>query len=317
MTYNQAGQGISGQFGMPLYGIAGTLPPFGGNVFWVNESTGSDGNTGADPNFPLATLTQALSLATSGNNDVIYLSGTVHVTATVAWSKSKVHLIGLAPTLASQARARISQTGSTVFTPLVNVTGSECIFQNISGFHGFPSATTQICWNDSGGRNQYQNCAFLGMGNATAAAQAGSRSLVVNGTTGESTFNECTIGLDTVVRATGNNASLELTGATPRNVFRRCVFVADVSNAADLHVLVASGGMDRYALFEQCSFFNAINSGGTAMTVAFTVNASAGGTVLLKDCSSVGATVYATTGPIYVDGAVPTGATTGLAVAAT
>jgi len=313
--FTQVGNNIASQFGMPLYGISG-IPPFTGNTFWVNESTGSDGNTGG-PQDLLATLSQAHSMCVDGNNDVVFLTGTVHTTATIAWSKSKTHLIGLSPQLGSQARARISQTGSTVFSPLVLVTGSECIFQNIGSFHGFANASTQICWKDSGGRNQYQNCLFGGMGNATAAAQAGSRSLVVDGGIGENTFNECTIGLDTVVRATNSNASLEFTGATPRNVFRRCIFQADVSASTDLHVLVASGGIDRWALFDQCTFLNAINSGGTAMSVAFTVNASAGGSVLLKNCSSVGATVYATTGPIYVDGAVPTGNTSGLAVAAT
>jgi hypothetical protein len=315
MAYTTGGENISGQFGMPLYGVSG-LPPFTGNYFFVSESGGSDGNTGG-PQDPLKTLTQALALCVDGNNDVVFLSGTVHVTATVAWSKGKTHLIGLAPPLNSQARARISQTGSAVFSPLVNVTGSECIFQNIGTFHGFNDASTQICWIDSGGRNRYENCFFAGMGHATAAAQAGSRSLVVDGTTGENTFSRCTIGLDTVVRATSANASLEFTNHTPRNVFDSCIFLADVSDAADLHVLVASGGIDRFALFKNCTFLNSTDSGATAMTVAFTVNASAGGSVLLQYCSSHGATVYASTGPIYVDGAVPTGNTSGLAVAAT
>lgn len=306
---------LSTQFGMPLYGISG-LPPFTGNTYFVNELTGSDGNTGG-PSDPFATISQAYSQCVDGHNDVVLVTGTVHVTATVTWAKSRTHLIGLAPSLASQARARISQTGSTVFTPLVNVTATECIFQNIGAFHGFANASTQICWTDAGGRNQYKNCGLYGMGNATAAAQAGSRSLLITGTTGENTFEGCSIGLDTVVRATNSNASLEFTGGSPRNVFRSCIFQADVSLAGDLHVLVGAGGIDRYALFESCTFLNAINSGGTAMSVAFTVNASAGGSVLLKNCTSLGATVYATTGPIYVDGAVPTGNTSGLAVAAT
>lgn len=305
---------LSTQFGTNLWGIAG-LPPFSGSVYWVNESSGSDGNTGG-PSDPFATLTQAHSQCTAGNNDVVLLTGTVHTTATTTWSKNNTHLIGLtAPS--SNNRARISQTGSTVFTPLVNVTAQGCIFKDLGTFHGFASATTQICWTEAGGRNNYDNVQFLGGGNATAAAQAGMRSLLVTGSTGENLFDGCTIGLDTVVRATNSNASLELAGASPRNTFRSCIFQADVSLAGDLHVLVASGGIDRWALFNKCTFLNAINSGGTAMSVAFTVNASAGGSVLLQECASVGATVYATTGPIYVQGSVPTGATSGLAVAAT
>lgn len=300
-----------GQFGMALGGMS-TVPPFTGNVFYVNESTGSDGNSGGMYD-PLATLSQALSLATDGNNDVIFLTGTVHVSATLTWSKSKTHLIGLAPTLDSQARARISQTGSTVFTPLVSVTGSECIFRNIGSFHGFANASTQICWSDTGGRNQYSHCLFGGMGNATAAAQAGSRSLVVGGTTGENTFANCQIGLDTITRSAAN-ASLEFTGGTPRNVFRNCVFPALTSSASALFVTVGASAMDRWALFDACAFINCVESTGTTMTAGIIANASAGGMILLQNPVSVGATAIATTGPVYGIGNVPSATTSGIAI---
>lgn len=306
---------LSTQFGTNLWGIAG-LPPFSGNVFWVNESTGSDGNTGG-PSDPFLTISQAHSQCTAGNNDVVLVTGTIHTTATTTWSKNNTHLIGL--TAPSQNnRARISQTGSTVFTPLVNVTAQGCIFRDIATFHGFANASTQICWTDAGGRNSYQNVQFLGGGNATAAAQAGMRSLLVTGSTGENLFNGCTIGLDTVVRATNSNASLELAGASPRNRFDNCVFQADVTAAGDTHVTIGSGGIDRWAIFKDCMFLNAVNGGpgATAMTAAFSVNASAGGQVLLMNPANIGATKISAAGPVYIQAAVPTGATSGIAVAA-
>lgn len=306
---------LSTQFGMPLYGIAG-LPPFTGNTYWVNETTGSDGNTGG-PTDPLATLSQAHSLCTSGNNDVVLLTGTVHTTATTTWSKSKTHLIGLAPELSSQARGRISQTGSTLFTPLVNVTGSECIFKNIGSFHGFANASAQICWQDSGGRNQYSNCLFGGMGNATTAAQAGGRSLVLTGSTGENTFTDCQIGLDTITRSAAN-ASLELAGATPRNVFKNCIFPALTSSATALFVkTAAAAAIDRFTWFQDCIFANAIQSTSTQMTVGFSMAASAGGMIIVQRCTSVGATKWGDAAALlqmYVDGGPPTAATTGLGV---
>lgn len=310
-TTNFSGLAVAG---VPTIGTGGLLP-FTGNYYFVNEATGADGNTGAADQ-PLATLARAQALATANQNDVVFLTGTVHTTATVNWAKNFVHLIALdAPS--TNPRGRISQSGSAVFSPLVNVTAQGCIFANLGTFHGFADASTQVCWTDSGGRNYYYNTAFLGMGNATAAAQAGSRSLLISGSTGENIFDRCIIGLDTVARATNANASLEFTGGSPRNIFRNCNFQMDSALAGNLHFTVGSGGIDRYALFQDCTFFNAINSGGTGISVVATVNASAGGSVLLKNCTSVGATVYATTGPIYVDGAVPTGNTSGLAVAAT
>lgn len=304
-----------GQFGQPLGGMSGMLP-FPGNVLYVNESTGSDGNSGGMFD-PLGTLSQAHSLCTSGNNDIVFLTGTVHTTATTTWSKSKTHLIGLAPTLQSNARARISQTGSSVFTPLVNVTGSECIFENIGAFHGFADASAQICWADSGGRNNYRNSAFLGMANATAGAQAGGRSLVVD-TAGESNFFRCQVGLDTITRSAAN-ASLEFKGGTPRNTFRECVFPVLTSSAAAFFCLITgAAAIDRWQWFQDCLFVNNIKSTSTTMTAGFSMtSASPGGLLGMQRCTSIGATKWGDTNALanmYIDGAPPTAATSGLAV---
>ena len=232
------------------------------------------------------------------------------------FGKDNVTYIGLnAPS--QNSRARLSQIGSAVFSPLVSVTAQGCRFETLATFHGFANASTQICWSDSGGRNYYKNCQLLGMGNLTAAAQAGGRSLVINGSNGENLFEDCSIGLDTILRATGNNASLEIRGGSPRNLFRRCTFQANCSNAADVHVLIDSGGIDRYASFEGCKFINFTDGGGTTLTAALSVHASAGGVVMLDPtCMSVGATKLSADGPVYVGGAVPTGATSGLGVLA-
>lgn len=313
--YDSGGQNISGQFGMPLYGIAGLLP-FTGNYFWVDETNGSDGNTGG-PSDALKTIGAAYAQCVSGNNDVVLLTGTAHVSATLVWGKDKTHLIGLAPNLLSQARARISQTGSTVFTPLVSVTGSECIWRDIGTFHGFADASTQIAVAITGGRNEFTRCLFGGMGNATAAAQAGGRSLTISGSTGENTFVDCQIGLDTITSSAAN-ASLELLAATPRNVFRRCTFPRMTSSATTLMVkTTAAAAVDRFTIFDNCQFINAIQSTSTQMTVAFSMAASAGGMMLLHGCESIGSTKWGDAGALaqmYIDMPLPTTATGGLAI---
>ena len=92
MTYTNFPDGIT-SFGVPTFGVGGLLP-FTGQYFWVNETTGSDGGTGAADD-PFATLARALSLCINNNNDVIFLTGTAHVSATVAWNLNRTHLIGL------------------------------------------------------------------------------------------------------------------------------------------------------------------------------------------------------------------------------
>lgn len=296
--FNTAGNNISSQFGMPLYGISG-MPPFTGNYFWVDEANGLDGNTGG-PSYPFKTLIQALSQCQDGNSDVIFMTGSVHVTATVAWNKSKTHLIGLSPpSQNSRARIAIGNTAATTgaVSPLVNVTGAGCIFQNIEAFNGINQAATQVAWNEAGGSNYYKNCNFIQDGQATASAQAGNRALTIT-TQGENLFEDCTIGGDTNQRITNANATLELLGGSPRNVFKRCIFQSWNGLAGNEQVLINAAGADRYVLFEQCTFHNF----GTAMSAAITnAGGSPASNVILNNCISIGATVIATTGNIYVN----------------
>ena len=170
---------------------------------------------------------------------------------------------------------------------MVSVTAAECIFENIGAFHGYASATTQICWADTGQRNSYNYCAFLGMANATAAAQAGGRSLTVGGSggTGENNFFRCQIGVDTITRSAAN-ASLEFLNGTPRNTFRECIFPVETSSADALMVKAASASVDRWQWFQDCLFVNNIKSASTAMTVAFSMGAgtSPAGLMMLQRC---------------------------------
>jgi len=306
MAYTKAGNNVSGQFGMPLYGIPG-IPPFTGNYFWVDETNGSDGNTGG-PQDAYKTLTQALSQCTANNNDVVFVTGSIHVTATVAWNKARTHMIGLSPpSQNSRARIAINNTAATTgaVSPLVNVTASGCIFQNVEAFNGINQAATQVAWAEAGGNNYYKNCNFIQDGNATASAQAGNRALTI--ASGENLFEFCTIGGDTLVRATGTNATLEFISGAPRTVFRNCVFQAWSTVAANVHVLIAAAGMDRYALFEQCTF----HTFGTAMSALVTnAGGSPAGNVILNNCIAVGATAIATTGNVFVNQVSAAGAAT-------
>lgn len=284
-----------------------------GNSWYVNEATGSDSNPGTIAK-PFATLTAAQNAAVAGNGDVVYLQGTVHVTATVAWAKSGVSLVGV-NSGSQNDRARISSSGSVVFSPMVDVTAQGCDFLDIGTFYGYVDAVSQVCWAEAGGRNLYQNCQFFGGGNATGAAQAGSRSLTVGGS-GENLFIDCTIGLDTVVRATNANASLEFLGGTTRNKFIRPVFQSDVSLATDVHVLAAASSVDRSQYFFDPIFANAVDSGSTTMNAAISWSSSAGGNLIIDGGISVGATAIAASGPVYINGPVPIATTSGIGIKA-
>lgn len=331
--------------GVPTMGIAG-FPPTTGQVFFVDPVNGSDGNTGA-ANSPFATIYWAFAKCVDGRGDVVAIvsngqtSGTVRLsvanaqvanpaatTGTLNWNKNNTHLIGLcAPTAVAQ-RARLAPP-SGVYTQatfgsgnFVVVTGSGCIFSNFSIFNGFSTGgTNQIAWTDNGSRNYYQNVDFGGAADAASGADTGSRSLKIGlAGSGENTFVNCTIGLDTVDRSVAN-ASLEFAGATPRNSFYNCTFPMRATAAGVLDILcTGAAAIDRWQRFDNCLFLNAMSSGATAQTViASMTNASPGGYLAMNNCGFVGnaSTNWGDTNALantYVMGATPVAASNGIMV---
>ena len=123
-------------------------------------------------------------------------------------------------------------------------------------------------------------------------------------------------------RSASSAASLPiswLAAATPRNEFIGCNFPFYTSSATSLGILgSAASCIDRTTLFKGCTFGNAAQSGSTTMSALATLPASAGGLLLMKDCTLVGITEFGTDattrGQIYVDGASVVAATSGIAV---
>lgn len=300
-----------------------------GTVYFLNPSSGLDSNDGLSSATPVKTLSQAFGLTTGGNNDTIVLMGdgttaaTARVDASFTWNKNATHLVGYcSPVLLSQ-RARIAPTATTTaFTPFFTISGSGCIFQNIQWFHGFNTGTTnQINMVVTGSRNYFVNCHIAGMGDATSAGSAGSRSLKIgSGGSGENVFKNCTIGLDTGTKRTNANASVEFTGDTVRNAFIQCYFPIWAGSTAPLLILgTGAACMDRWQDFDRCLFVSSIKSGGgslPAVAISLT-SASPGGLIVVRNCTAVGITAWGDTNGLantYVDGGAPTAGSTGLAV---
>lgn len=298
MTLTNFPDGVS-SFGVPLIGGLGGIP-LTGTWYFLDPATGSDGNDGLSPESPLSTLAFAYTKTKDGNNDVIVLIGdgttaaTARLSAQLVWAKNATHLIGVtAPSMVAQ-RARISTAvgATTNIANLVNVTGQGCIFANFSLFQGVgQAATAEQLWQDAGERNYYYNVSFGGMGSANGAAQAGSYSLKLYGA-GENLFDSCYFGADTQNRDAANSNVLIRKDAdnvaSTRNIFRNCVFAMRATDTDPLFIdSNESGSMDRFTLFQNCTF---INSGTSTLTVGISFNASQGGTIVLDKSTIVGAT---------------------------
>lgn len=328
-------------FGVPVLGTIGGLP-FTGNYYFVDPVNGADGNEGT-PELPLKTLYGALAKCTAGNNDVVVLVGngsstgsarlstalaqsinSAATTGTLNWNKDATHLIGVAAPTSVAQRARIAPPTGTYTAAtfnsdaFINVTASGCYFANLSVFCGFSTGSaSMIAWTDSGSRNAYSNVNIYGMADAASAGGANARTLKLNGG-GEHTFINCTLGGDTVARSAAN-ATVELAGGTARNSFIDCTFPFQCSAGTPLGLKVgAASGMDRYALFKNCSIINNIGSTSTSMTAFATLAASAGGQVVIKNTMMVGVGEFgsdaSSLAQIYVDMPAPSASAGGIGV---
>lgn len=312
--------------GMPV--LSG-IPPFVGNngnskTFFVDPVNGADGNPGTAPNRAFATLYRAHQMMTAGANDVCFLIGnggttgsarlstalaqSVDSTATsgtLNWTKNACHLIGIAAPSVN-TRARIAPPTGTYTQAtfgsgdFVVVSAQGCYFANFSVFNGFSTGgTNQIAWTDSGGRNMYNGVDIFGMGDAASAADTGSHSLLITGSTGENRFVDCQLGNDFSVARSSGVSEIAFASGSPRNKFLGCTISTWAGAAGCFWTAFPASSIDRYVMFDRCTFTQP--PGGTTMTVGFSVNASPGGVILMPNCLTYGATKITTGGLAFTN----------------
>ena len=216
-----------------------------GNVFYCDPVNGLDTNDGQTSNAvplsgghgPVQSLGAGYALLRNGFNDVLVLigngqsSGSARLAAGFTWAKNAAHLIGICAPSAVSQRARIALptgAGQAVITAnFFTVSGNGCMFSNLSWFQGAGAGQTGIAaailMTITGSRNAFINCDFEGMGDATSAADAGSRSMLISAGGQENYFKHCNLGLDTVQR-TNANSSVEIAGGGPETSSKTAPF---------------------------------------------------------------------------------------------
>lgn len=263
----------------------------GGNWYFVNPANGNNSNSGESPDAALASITTAYGKTTNNNNDVVAYIGDssgFNLTAALTWSNSYTHLIGICAPVRAGKRARIFQLSTlTGASPLLNITGSGCIFKDFYIFQGVADATSLINVQVTGQRNYFENVHFAGGGHATQAINGGA-SLKLNGGS-ECLFRNCVIGVDTIAAATGM-VGLLVDGSSTRNIFEDCYFTMLGGNSGAAFVEFTDiTAIDRYMIFKNCDFINL----GTGQASAFVIPTGYDGTnmrVFLRDCALFGAT---------------------------
>lgn len=294
--------------------------PFGpkAQYYFVDPANGSAGNAGLDLKNPLATVQGAEDKTTGDQHDTILLIAgdtASAVAASITWDKDYTHLIGIGSELPGMGqRCRITGSATVDATELLNISGNGCLFRNFQLFNGADADAEAAAAVVSGSRNVFKNVFFAGMGHATSAAHVGGCSLQVTGD--ENYFEDCTIGLDTIVRGAANY-QLKISGK--RNHFKNCKILSNCVTAGAFMVQIDNSAADlRWNLFEDCLFYNYRENWGTAITDCFDMPAG-GNThdVILKgNCMLYGCTGWADTVThlIHMLAAPATGGGIGIAV---
>lgn len=260
------------------------------NVYLVDPVNGDDDNSGDRWTKPLATVAAAYAKCTTNQHDVVLLIGSPtadYPTSAITWAKNFTHLIGLTSPLPGMGqRARIVNHADNDLAVLFTLSGYGCIVKNVQFFDGKDKDEDAACVLVSGNRNYFENVFVAGMGHATPAARAGSYSLKVSGS--ENCFTDCTIGLDTIVRAAAN-AELIVSGG--RNRFVHCDIRSYSETAGKFLVQIDNSGDDlRDTIFDECLFFNYTVNWANGIDNAFDMPAG-GNThyvILCGNCQLVG-----------------------------
>lgn len=252
--------------GVPL--PSGGLPFTFGKYYFVNADSGkgSDDNNGLRADQAFATVSKAVSTVTSGNYDVIVMSGnTPHTfTAELAVTKSRIHFYGAdggGRHFGPRCRWEMASGGSANSAILTN-TGVGNTFTNIKMFN--TDTSTSFAVADGGEYSLFTNCEMVNTVNLGTVTDA---HLLANGDS--CVYRSCSIGSSQdgheYSAARGNVLfSREIiTGKVCRDsTFEDCIFpVQSTNSGASCFLLTGATDVERVLWVKSCTFWGTKKSG--------------------------------------------------------
>jgi hypothetical protein len=318
--------GVS-SFGVTLLGsIPNVFGSTGqGNVYWVNPSTGSDGNDGLSTDSAFATIEKAYALAVSGDTIALSTNTSHTLSASLDVTKSRINFIGVdffGRFLQQGAKVQVT-SGANAY--VIKDTGVRNSFVNIKFIQSSTDATALTVFQGGGEGTLFQNCSFtFGVANNLDETTA---SEFVAGTD-SATFINCTFGSDTLLTSAARTVFLiDIVNTTEfkSNQLHNCTFsISSSSSTATFVKLAATTDILFSNLFKECTFYASVDSaGGAALGIAsFTGTGTNKGTIAYDRCSFFNVTDVATAtsggnAATQIVAAVPTAGTAGIGVAPT
>lgn len=293
---------------------------------FVDYGNGSDGvsEKANSARRPWKTIEYAESKLTTNKNEGIALMGSAtHVlTAMLDWAKNRCHMFGYDPggrMYGQNAKVQLGVTTDTDDIAVIKNTGIRNSFSNMKVISGNTLTQSVYAFAEGGEYTVFDFVEFYKSTHLTTAAAA---EFLCNGDSMQAF--RCTFG--DLVDGKGGSAAPRpnilfnretLTGKVARDVyFERCRFLHKALHA-DASFMYGSGATDieRSMEIRDCSFWNAILASATIADAISFGGAQTQGNVLLVNPVATNVTAFAEANQnVFVQGAVPTAATTGIAV---
>lgn len=254
--------------GVPVGGAFDTAGT--GEVYWLTPANGAIEAIlkarSVDPTKIFNSLASAYAAVKSGQNDVILVTtGTYLETATLDWTKSNVHLIGVG---GENVYGDWTLTGTTIYTTatdidyVIDISGARNSFRNLCFNNYGNNAACLSAVRINGYGNSFYNVHFQGLMVANQVATAGCSSLDISKGGHYPLFVGCIIGgNEWATRTNTTQGTLLFSGTSsppPANGrFLNCQFMMRSETAAVPLVYTATAhSAGRNWLFQDCTFTN-------------------------------------------------------------
>lgn len=288
MSLTNYPNGVS-SFGVPVTGsIPMVLGASGiGNIYFVDATNGSDGNSGLSADQAFKTLAVAYAAASSGDTIALSTNSTHSLTAGIAWTKSRINLVGLdfhGRLVQQGAKVQLATAATSAY--VLKVTGTRNSFSNIKFIQAATAATGLHVLEEGGEGTLYQNCSFT-FGVADNLDLTTASEVIMGGDS--CTFSDCQFGVDTLLTSAARSVMTidQVTSGQEckSNIFRDCTWLISSSEANALMLSMAAAGDILFTNhIIRPSFLASLDSaGGVALTKGVTTaNGTTKGTIYIS-----------------------------------
>jgi hypothetical protein len=242
-------------------------------------------------------------LLTTGQNDVLCVAGSSIITETESctWDKSYTHMVGLGgPQKASPDVGTGFTTATATVAAIVNNTGTGNQFHDVTLTNAGAAAACLTAFKNAGPGTFLKGCQIIGMMGATACDTTLASSLEIAASGYYFEAQDCVFGTsDYQAQGSDTNAVVLFSnttgGSAPSDgIFKRCSFKTQIAASTRCMIYLATAGMDRDWVFDNCIFYAYATNHAVVMDQVVGGTLASTHDLVFKHCAGINITAWKT-----------------------